>query len=161
MSTVQTNLASHSTLMSNQTILATAKVTVISEQGYQIQARALIDPGPQLSFITKRLEQQLYLKKKTVIFKLHEISTVNAGRTQGIVSFNLKPYFKSSQQINLQAHVLPKLTARIQATPRLTIPRLELSAAVLFTKVVYLVLQKFEIKDSLVHLWTNTAITHT
>ncbi|XP_044594867.1 uncharacterized protein LOC123272233 [Cotesia glomerata] len=113
---VQANLTSYSTSTANQTLLATAQVAVVSEQGYQVQARALIDPGSQVSFISKRLVQQLHLKRKPVIFELHGIGAVNAGRTQGLVSVTLRPHFKSSQQVNIQAHVLPKLTARIQAT---------------------------------------------
>lgn len=50
---------------------------------------------------------------------------------------------------------------KVAPIKRLTIPRLELSAAVLLTKVVHHVLQKFEIKKPSVHLWTDSAITHT
>lgn len=78
----------------------------------------MIDLGLQVSFISKRLVQQLHLKKKSVTFELHGIGAVNAGRTQGLVSVALQPHFKSSQQVHLQAYVLSKLTATIQATSK-------------------------------------------
>lgn len=112
---IQANLTSYSISTSNQNLLATAQVIVVSEQGYQVQAKVLMDSGSQVSFISKRLVQQLHLRRKPETFELHGIGAVNAGRTQGLVSVVLRPHFKSSQQVNLKAHVLSKLTARTQA----------------------------------------------
>ncbi|XP_015191151.1 PREDICTED: uncharacterized protein LOC107074303 [Polistes dominula] len=49
---------------------------------------------------------------------------------------------------------------KVAPIKRLTIPRLELSAAVMLTKLVHHVLQKFEVNKLSVHLWTDSAITH-
>ena len=44
---------------------------------------------------------------------------------------------------------------------RITIPRLELSAAVIVTKLIFHVLQVFDHEKISVHMWTDSAIAYT
>lgn len=98
-----------------QTLLATIQVNIISEKGERIQARALVDPGSQLSFISKRLVNPLHLSRKHSSIALLGIGAVKAGRTRGIVSLKLTPYFESTTEYMILAYILPKLTSRISS----------------------------------------------
>lgn len=113
-SSVQVNLASsYHNSSPVQTLLATIQLIVSSENGVNIKARAMVDPGSQISFISEKLVQQLQVSRQNSSLPLLGIGAVKAGRTRGLVSVNLKPYFKSSTEYKIAAHVLPKLTSRL------------------------------------------------
>ncbi|XP_044595862.1 uncharacterized protein LOC123272906 [Cotesia glomerata] len=104
---------SRKTTPNSITLLATAQVIVCSDSGYNLTARALVDPGSQISFISARLVQQLHLPKKSSYIPLIGIGATKVGKTQGLVSCSLRSKSNSIKVCHFSAHVLPKLTASI------------------------------------------------
>ena len=98
-----------------RTLLATVQVNVISEKGEKIKIRALVDPGSQISFISERLVQKLRLPRQQSTIPLLGIAAIKAGRTRGLVSVQLAPYFESSAVCVITAYVLPKLTSKFSS----------------------------------------------
>ena len=111
-STVQANCAAiHAASSAPNVLLATVQVIVYSDKNEQVKARALIDPGSQISFISERLTQRLHLPREKTSLLLHGIGATKAGRTRGSVSIKLKPHFESSKECTIIAHVIPRLTS--------------------------------------------------
>jgi len=94
-------------------LLATALVTITSQHGDSSKARILIDQGSEVSLVTERLVQRLRLPRTRSNIPLIGIGGVASNRTKGMTSFNIKPYFDSSFQCAIKAHILPRLTSTI------------------------------------------------
>ncbi|XP_015124153.1 uncharacterized protein LOC107046145 [Diachasma alloeum] len=93
-------------------LLATARVKVISRRRFMTKARALIDHGSEVSFISEQLVNQLHLQRRASTVERVEIGGINSGHTRGIVSVNLQASH-GTHQLQLNAHILKKLTAII------------------------------------------------
>jgi len=98
---------------SSHTLLATALILVIDIKGTQISARALIDQGSELSLISERLVQMLKADRRRSKIPLIGIGSETSTKTKGVVDLTIKPHFKSSFELTISAHVLPKLTTLI------------------------------------------------
>ncbi|XP_071581890.1 uncharacterized protein [Temnothorax nylanderi] len=96
----------------SQVLLATAKVTLVSEYGETTQVRALIDQGSEVSIIRNRIVQRLRLKRKHSSSTLIGIGDLS-NKTKGITSFTLKPHFESDVEYKVTAQILSKLTSSI------------------------------------------------
>ncbi|XP_043288426.1 uncharacterized protein [Venturia canescens] len=95
------------------TLLATAQVYVSTETEEKIQARVLIDPGSQISFISENFVQCHHISRSKSSLVIHGIGAVKAGKTKGKTSIVLSPYFASKEQCKLTAHILPKLISTL------------------------------------------------
>ncbi|XP_015118397.1 uncharacterized protein LOC107042040 [Diachasma alloeum] len=95
-----------------QSVLATAPVKVISPRGFTTKARALIDQGSEVSFISEQLVSQLHLQRRASTVELVGIGGINSGHTRGIVSVILQASH-GTHQLQLNAHILKKLTTII------------------------------------------------
>ncbi|XP_063990371.1 uncharacterized protein LOC135169358 [Diachasmimorpha longicaudata] len=89
-------------------LLATAKLRAHSPRGFMVKARALIDQGSELSFITDQLAHQLQLKRRPSSTELIGIGGLNSGITQGVVNVILQST-QGHRHITISAHVLKKL----------------------------------------------------
>ena len=69
-------------------------------------------------------------------------------------------YLRSTQQGGKVQTVLICSKTKVASIKRMTIPRLELSAAVIVTKLISHVLQVFD-HENRVHIWTGSAIAYT
>lgn len=74
-------------------LLATAQVKVTSPDGNTTTARALIDQGSEISFISERLVQQLHLQRSHASVSLIGVGAVQCSTTRGVVSIKLVPTF--------------------------------------------------------------------
>ncbi|TGZ54357.1 hypothetical protein DBV15_12527, partial [Temnothorax longispinosus] len=95
-------------------LLATVWVHLESEQGRQIQARALIDPGSDASFVSKNQVQWLRLRCKNTNAYVASIG----GRSVSTVKATASLLISSIQdptrgKLECQALVLPKITAYV------------------------------------------------
>ncbi|XP_046406361.1 uncharacterized protein LOC124171264 [Ischnura elegans] len=70
-------------------ILATAQVLVTGPRGVQVQARALLDNGSEVSFITEALAQLLHLPRQRTQIPLSGIGAAEAGTALNIVQLSL------------------------------------------------------------------------
>ncbi|XP_063991158.1 uncharacterized protein LOC135169790 [Diachasmimorpha longicaudata] len=98
-------------------LLATARLRAHSTRGFMVKARALIDQGSELSFITDQIAHQLQLKTRPSLTELIGISGINSGITQGIVNVSLQS-IQGQKQITISAHVLTKLTTTLPSFSR-------------------------------------------
>lgn len=93
--------------------LATAQIEVIALNGESTRARALIDPGSEISLISEHLVQTLRLPRSQSFISLVGTGGKKSNKTRGIVPFKIRPHFSSSPECSISAHILPKLTDTI------------------------------------------------
>lgn len=104
-----------------ETLLATAVVTLYSQSGEKISARALLDNGSQTSFVTEHLVEKLQCGWYRKNF---QITGIGQQLTKAHKMLNLKfhPTFDSRKQFSVSCIVLNNITSNL---PRV---RLEVSA---------------------------------
>ncbi|XP_063979910.1 uncharacterized protein LOC135163933 [Diachasmimorpha longicaudata] len=93
-------------------LLATAQARIQSPRGFTLSIRMLLDQGSELSFISEQLVKSLYLSIRSSSIELIGIAETNAGRTRGVASITLYA-LDGSEQVDLDAHVLKKLTVKL------------------------------------------------
>ncbi|XP_065368751.1 uncharacterized protein LOC135961183 [Calliphora vicina] len=71
-------------------ILATALVKIKDRSGQYVFARALLDSGSQINFVTEELSQRLQLKKEE-----NNLSLVGVGKTNSAAKFKIQATVKS------------------------------------------------------------------
>jgi len=98
---------------SSHTLLATALIFVTDFKGSHIAARALIDQGSEISLISEWLMQTLRANRRQSNIPLIGIGAETSTKTKGVVDLTIKPHFKSSFELTISVHVLPKLTTLI------------------------------------------------
>ena len=86
-STAFTHLSSSN---KDNVILATALVEIRDKSGQYILARALLDSGSQINFVTEELAQRLQLRKEEQI-----LSLLGIGKTNSSAKFKLQATVKS------------------------------------------------------------------
>ncbi|XP_054746629.1 uncharacterized protein LOC129251291 [Anastrepha obliqua] len=85
-----TSQAMHISSLPDRVMLATAVVNVNASSGVKVQARALLDSGYQVNFMTEELMQKLRIRKEKFALNIVGIGNSNK-RVQG----KLKTYIKS------------------------------------------------------------------
>lgn len=93
-------------------LLATANVLLISPAGESYHVRVLIDQGAELSLVSERLVQRLRLPRTRLSIPLVGIGGQKSNTTNGSTSFRIKS-IHGSFECNINAHILPKLTASL------------------------------------------------
>ena len=101
----------------SQVLLATAVISIVSPMGQTIQARALLDQGSELSFVTESLVQTLRLPRHHSAIALLGIGAHAHTTTRGAISLVFQSRFDSSTEYELEAHILPKLSGKIPSSP--------------------------------------------
>lgn len=102
--------SSNSDIRNTQILLATALVIIKSPSGEEITARALLDSGSQVSFVTEQLSQRLGLKKHATKFSITGIGHTDAGIVTSCVNFTLISCINSSFSINVSAFTMKDIT---------------------------------------------------
>ncbi|XP_076301934.1 uncharacterized protein LOC143220082 [Lasioglossum baleicum] len=106
------NTSSVNTFRSNRVVLlATAHVQLKSPSGRTIYARALLDPGSEMSFVTDDIVQALRLPRRNVEVHLTGYQEINVGTVPHEVSVLLASSRDSNFQLSLNALVTRKITA--------------------------------------------------
>lgn len=90
-------------------MLATALVKIMTPFGEERTARALIDQGSQICFITLTLVQQLRLKSEPTSAEIHEVGKSSINYSTSKAYFSIKP-LHGNTQIDISGLVLKKLT---------------------------------------------------
>ncbi|XP_011859350.1 PREDICTED: uncharacterized protein LOC105556848 [Vollenhovia emeryi] len=94
-------------------LLATAQVTIVNSSGETARARALVDQGSEITLISERLVQLLRLPRVKSSISLVGVGAQKSNQTKGLVSFQMRPPFRSKSEYRVSAHILPKLTGSI------------------------------------------------
>ncbi|XP_025263170.1 uncharacterized protein LOC112637510 [Camponotus floridanus] len=104
-------VAALSSSISSMVLLATAIITLISESGRTITARALLDFGSEASFVSERVAQQLRLRRRKIGVTVSGLQGVTTGKASHAVSLLIGSRRTPSLRIALpNALVMPKLT---------------------------------------------------
>lgn len=97
--------------IANSVLLATARITVSTDNGRNLQLRALIDTGSEATFITERVAQTLRARRS----KVHVQVTGLGSQTNGIVRYRTNLTLRScnnkENSVPVSAFILPNLTS--------------------------------------------------
>ena len=94
-------------------LVATALVDLQNEAGDTVTVRALLDQCAELSFITKRAVQALFLKKRATDVSISGIGATSAGTATSVVNVTLRSRVNPEFHVNLDALVLKRLTSTV------------------------------------------------
>ncbi|XP_063989928.1 uncharacterized protein LOC135169122 [Diachasmimorpha longicaudata] len=104
---------SHNSTDQRLVLLATAKARAFSNSGFYTIARILIDQGSELSFILESLVHQLQLYRRHSTIELIGIGGKHVCSTRGSVVITLQSTKQPFQQVEINSHILHKLTSRL------------------------------------------------
>ncbi|XP_011251973.2 uncharacterized protein LOC105248729 [Camponotus floridanus] len=99
-------------------LLATAKVTVRSPDGRVCEARALIDQGSEVTFISARLARILRLPRKRMFAQISAVGGINADTCRQSAVIEFAPRGKPKPVFTTVAYILNALT---KYAPRLSV----------------------------------------
>ena len=88
----------------------TFRVEVVAPDGSITQARALLDCAASTSLMTERLAQQLHLLRRASNFTINGVAGFIV-HLRGTVHFKVTRVRRGEKQIEVEASVLPKVTA--------------------------------------------------
>ncbi|XP_029051579.2 uncharacterized protein LOC114880108 [Osmia bicornis bicornis] len=97
-------------------LLATALIIVVSENGEHFHARALLDQGSEVSFITELLAEMLGLTRRFSAVPIIGIGAQRSDVARGATSFQLVSRVESFT-CHVDALILPELTTSLPAAP--------------------------------------------
>ena len=97
-------------------LLTTYRVEVMAPDGSVTQARALLDCAASTSLITEHLAQQLRLPQRASNFTINGVANFSVC-PRGTVNFKLTGVQRGGKQIEVEASVLPKVTADLPTIP--------------------------------------------
>ncbi|XP_043494694.1 uncharacterized protein LOC122519361 [Polistes fuscatus] len=92
-------------------LLATARVWVAGTKGKGTWARALLDQGSEVSFVSETITQLLGLSKRRTYVPLSGLGAVDAGTARSGVRVTIRSAVDTTFQVEVDALVLPKLTS--------------------------------------------------
>ncbi|XP_071582180.1 uncharacterized protein [Temnothorax nylanderi] len=91
-------------------LLATAKVNIRGAHDDLVAARALIDPGSEVSLVTETLAQRLRLPRSTAATIILGVCGKKTGRARGRVKLTIESRVTDAT-IHVSALVIPRITA--------------------------------------------------
>ena len=94
----------------------TCRVNVMAPDGSITQARALLDCAASTSLITEHLAQQRHLKQRSANFTINGVAG-HSVRPKGVVNFQIAGVRSGGKKIEVEASVLPKVTADLPTIP--------------------------------------------
>ena len=101
---------------SKEVLLMTCRVKVTASDGSVTQARALLDSAASTSLVTERLVRRLRLPRRYSNFTINGVAGCSV-RPKGTVSFKVAGVRGGGKQIEVEASVLPKVTADLPTIP--------------------------------------------
>ena len=99
-----------------EVLLMTCRVKVITPDGTVTQARALLDSAASTSLITERFANKLRLPRRHSNRHIKGVGGVNV-RSKGAVKFKVAGVRGSGKQIEVDASILPQVTADLPTIP--------------------------------------------
>ena len=106
----------HQSARGREVLLMTCNVKVITPDGSVKQARALLDSAASTSLISERLANQLKLPRRHSNFQVSGVAGI-AIHPKGTVRFKVAGVRDGGKQIEVEASVLPKVTADLPTVP--------------------------------------------
>lgn len=91
-------------------LLATARLSISSEQQRSLTARALVDPCSEASLITESLVQRLRLPRQSVFVPVLGVGAAQSHTAKTQANVLISPHFDAAKILKLKALILPRLT---------------------------------------------------
>ncbi|XP_011258489.2 uncharacterized protein LOC105252680 [Camponotus floridanus] len=98
-------------------LLATTQVLIINKAECTMKIRALLDQGSEVTLISERAVQTLRLPRSKSSIPLIGVGEQSSNRTRGLTSFKITSLYDKSEEFQISAHILPKLTSVILSAP--------------------------------------------
>lgn len=95
---------------SSKILLATAKVSVRASSGRVVVARALLDQGSEMSFITENLAQLLHVRRFRMSVEVSAVGGIKAGVYQHAIQISISPRDSTTPTFSTTAVIMKKLT---------------------------------------------------
>lgn len=109
----------HHTSKRPQGLLATALIKVTTPQGYETQARVLLDNAADDSFVSERIVRILHLPRRPEKTSFSGLQGTTLGKGEQSVSFTVSGVYSNAKSFTVNAMVVRKVTTDI---PSETIP---------------------------------------
>ena len=102
-------------IVHKEVLLATALVYVRSGNGNNVLCRALIDPGSQISFVTKGCAQRLKIEKSSLNngINVNGIGGISKGTLDRVVCLNISSIYSSDVSVVVNALTIDQVTSNI------------------------------------------------
>ncbi|KAI5727292.1 hypothetical protein M8J77_000310 [Diaphorina citri] len=117
----QTSSNEHQALTCQQSsttiLLGTATARAQCASGFWHNVRLVIDPGSMVNFVTSSLAQTLQLPRSSSNTNITGLGLTPVKTVQSVIKFNLAPISPCSPPIELNATIIPTISAEIPATP--------------------------------------------
>ncbi|XP_051167305.1 uncharacterized protein LOC127285366 [Leptopilina boulardi] len=112
-SKIQSHFSAPSATKSNNVLLATARVWVLSPSMRAIRVRALIDQGSTWTFASQDLTKMLNSKTIPISASLSGLGGSHAGNANSAVTIRISSSPNGDPVFNTQAIVIPKITSYV------------------------------------------------
>ena len=110
--------SNHATAVRPSSLLMTCQISVTSPAGLTIEARALLDAGSSISFISDRLSRTLQLRHCPQSVTISGIAGITHSRSNhAVTSFHVSPLQQSNKQFSVSAIVVPQVTCKLPTCP--------------------------------------------
>lgn len=108
---ISSHVAHPNVIRRSHVLLATAVVTIVSRTGEHYQARALLDQGSEVSFISESLVQVLRLPRRRAAVPIIGIGAQKSSISNGMATVHIISRMDSHNSYFVDALILPNLTA--------------------------------------------------
>ena len=110
--------SNHATVVRPSSLLMTCQILVASPTGLSIKARALLDAGSSISFITDRLTKSLHLRRRPQSVTISGVAGItDSGSSHAVTSFQVSPLHQPNKQFNVSAIAVPQVTCKLPTYP--------------------------------------------
>ena len=108
----------HATVVRPSSLLMTCQILVTSPTGLSVKARALLDAGSSISFITDRLAKSLHLRRRPQSVTISGVAGItDSGSSHAVTSFQVSPLHQPNKQCNVSAIAVPQVTCKLPTYP--------------------------------------------
>ena len=102
------------TRISSNVLLMTCRVLVIAPDGSSVNARALLDSGSTVSFISERLAQALRLPRSQQQATIYGVAGLAHGSSvQSVGTFTISPTNSTHKEVSVTAVIVPRVTTNL------------------------------------------------
>ena len=113
-----TSVLSHATTgLKSDLLLMTCRVLVESPDGFQAEARALLDSGSSASFVSERLAQSLHLPRSGQNTRISGVAGFVRNSSQPITTFHVSSLYQPSKRLPVTAVIVPRVTTDLPLQP--------------------------------------------
>ena len=113
------SVSSHTaTGLRSNSLLMTCQLMVSSPNGLSIKARALLDSGSSVSFVSERVAKSLHLHRSQQFTTISGIAGLtHSSSSHAITTFHVSPMMCPTKYFEVSAIIIPKVTCNLPVCP--------------------------------------------